>query len=154
MDLLEQRTAQIKDKRVLIIGALGFIGRNLAARLLEAGAEVTMVDKAGADARELARVSGDSDGSLQLLQADVQDSKSAESYLQGQEIVFNLAGHSGPLGSIEEPSTNLEVNCRGALTLLDTIRRVSPSARVVFPSSRLVYGRPERLPVDERNPHP
>jgi UDP-glucose 4-epimerase len=86
-----------------------------------------------------------------LLQTDVQDAKAAESYLQEQEIVFNLAGHSGPLGSIDEPFSNLEINCRGALTLLETARRINPVARVVFPSSRLVYGRPERLPVDEHH---
>lgn len=142
----------MKKKRVLVTGGLGFIGRNLVARLLEEGAKVTVVDRDGVDARRLAEVSGGAGGSLQLVIADIRDAKAAEGYIAGQEVIFHLAGHSGPLGSLEEPYTDLEVNCRGTLTLLEAVRKVSSEARVVFPSSRLVYGRLQRLPVREDHP--
>ena len=136
----------------MVTGGLGFIGRNLVARLLEEGAKVTVVEKAGVDARELTKIPSYSEGSLQFFQTDILDQKAVESYLQGQEIVFNLAGHSGPLGSLEEPFTDLEINCQLALNLLEATRKISPRARVIFPSTRLVYGRPKQLPVDEHHP--
>ncbi len=142
----------LKDKTVLVTGGLGFIGRNLAARLLDEGANVTIVDRDFVDARALRKIGGSSNGHLRFVMADIGDAKAAKNYVAGQDIVFHLAGHSGPVGSLGEPFVNLEVNCRGTLTLLEALREKSPNARVVFPSSRLVYGIPQYLPVDEQHP--
>lgn len=142
----------MKNRRVLVTGGWGFIGRNLVARLLEEGAEVTVVDRDVVDARRLAEISERANGKLQFVLADICDAKAARGYVADQKVIFHLAGHSGPLGSLEEPFTNLEVNCLGTLTLLEAIRKESPKAVIVFPSSRLVYGIPQRLPVKEDHP--
>ncbi len=140
------------DKSVLVTGGLGFIGRNLVAGLLDEGAKVTIVDRDFVDARALRKIGGESNGQLRFVMADIGDAKAAKNYVAEQEIVFHLAGHSGPVGSLGEPFVNLDVNCRGTLTLLEALREKSPNARVIFPSSRLVYGLPEYLPVDEEHP--
>ncbi len=144
--------ADLQGKRILVTGGLGFIGRNLVARLLDEGAVVTIVDRDFVDARALNKIGVGSNGNLSFVMADIGDAKAAKNYVRDQEIVFHLAGHSGPVGSLDEPFVNLDVNCRGTLTLLEALRDVSPDSRVVFPSSRLVYGMPEYLPVDEKHP--
>ena len=70
----------------------------------------------------------------------------------GQDFLFNLAGQTSHLDSMEDPFTDLEINCRAQLSILETCRQVNPRIRVVFASTRQIYGRPEQLPVDERHP--
>lgn len=142
----------MKGKRVLVTGGWGFIGRNLVARLLDEGADVTVVDHDFVNARLLAEISAVSNGSLQVFLANICDPKAAVKYVAGQEVIFHLAGHSGPTGSLDEPFTNLDVNCLGTMTMLEAMRKVSPEAVIVFPSSRLIYGMPQRLPVNEAHP--
>lgn len=135
-----------RNKKILVTGGFGFIGRNLVARLLEEGAQVTVVDRSQINAAELNHIAN---GSLEVVVADIRDPKPAEEYVADQDIIFHLAGHSGPVGSLEAPYTDLEVNCEGTLNILEAVREVNPSLRVVFPSSRLVYGKPKQLPVSE-----
>jgi len=139
---------QLIGKNVLVTGGMGFIGRNLVARLLEEGAVVTIADRDHVDARRLGEIAG---GALAYVPIDVCDAEAVMRCVAGQEIVFHLAGHSGPVGSLETPFTNLEVNCLGMLNLLNAVKELCPQSRIVFPSSRLVYGRPERLPVTEEH---
>lgn len=142
----------LKGRRVLVTGGLGFIGRNLVARLLDVGSTVTIVDRDHVDARALEDIGDSSNGNLKFVMADIGDVKAAKHYVDNQDVVFHLAGHSGPVGSLGEPFIDLQVNCRATLILLESIRERSPNARVVFPSSRLVYGIPAYLPVDEEHP--
>ena len=84
--------------------------------------------------------------------SDVRDRYSLRTHLDGQDFLFNLAGQTSHLDSMEDPFTDLEINCRAQLSILETCRQVNPRIRVVFASTRQIYGRPERLPVDERHP--
>ena len=84
--------------------------------------------------------------------SDVRDSYSLRSHLAGQDFLFNLAGQTSHLDSMEDPFTDLEINCRAQLSILETCRQVNPHINIVFASTRQIYGRPERLPVDERHP--
>src|SRR5262249_62077974 len=73
----------------------------------------------------------------------------------GQEIVFHLAAQSGAVRSQEDPFTDLDVNCRGTLVLLEALRAANPGAGVLFVGSRLAYGRAGALPAaEERLPDP
>jgi UDP-glucose 4-epimerase len=144
-----------RGRRVLITGGLGFIGSNLARRLVDAGAEVLLVDSMipeyGGNVANIAGIEDDVTVNI----ADIRDVHSLP-YLVGDcEVIFSLAGQTSHLDSMADPYTDLEINCRAQLSLLEACRLANPDARIVFASTRQIYGRPEYLPVDERHPiHP
>lgn len=142
-------SATLTGRRVVVIGGLGFIGGNLSRRLAADGARVTVVTPSRArhaeDASDLER------GGIHIVEADVRDRAAMTSVVEGQDVVFNLAGQSGAVRSMEDPWTDLDINCGGALSLLEAMRVANPSARLVFTGSRLEYGRVDALPVSEHH---
>lgn len=139
-------------KRVLITGGLGFIGSNLARALLELGARVSVVDSLvpeyGGNRRNLAGVAG----KIRVHVADVRDWPRLPSLVRGQHYLFNLAGQTSHMDSMTDPQTDLDINCRAQLAMLEACRLHNPSIRIVFASTRQIYGRPDYLPVDESHP--
>ncbi|HJZ72591.1 MAG TPA: NAD-dependent epimerase/dehydratase family protein [Vicinamibacterales bacterium] len=134
-------------RRVLVAGGLGFIGAHLTARLCAADADVTVVTQSlAAHQEDVARFSI---ANVRLVEADVRDASAIADAVAGQEVVFSLAGRSGAVRSMDDPAADLDVNCRGALVLLEALRINSPSARLVFASSRLAYGKGGDAPIDE-----
>ncbi len=142
--------------RVLVTGGLGFIGSNLAIRLLDLGASVTVVDslipETGGNPYNIEPVQDHP--CLTVRTVDVRDVLAMERLVRNQAVIFNLAGQVSHIDSMRDPFTDLEINCRSQLALLDTCRRVAPETKVVFASTRQIYGRvpEEQLPVDERHP--
>jgi nucleoside-diphosphate-sugar epimerase len=138
--------------RVLITGGCGFIGSNLARRLVQLGAKVLLVDSLipeyGGNLFNIADVRD----SLTLNVADVRDPYSMRHLVQGQDFLFNLAGQTSHLDSMKDPQTDLEINCRAQLSILEACRYNNPKVRIVFAGTRQVYGRPRYLPVDEKHP--
>jgi UDP-glucose 4-epimerase len=147
--------SEFHGRRVLITGGLGFIGSTLAARLVEAGAEVLLVDSMIPEyGGNVANIAGIEDR-VTVNIADVRDVHSLPYLVSDREVIFSLAGQTSHLDSMVDPYTDLEINCRAQLSLLEACRLANPDARVVFASTRQIYGRPEYLPVDERHPiHP
>jgi UDP-glucose 4-epimerase len=145
-----------EGKHVVVTGGLGFIGSNLAIRLLELGAFVTVVDslipESGGNPFNIESVRDDP--RLSVRTVDVRDVLAMERLVRDQAVIFNLAGQVSHIDSMQDPFTDLEINCRSQLALLDTCRRVAPGTKVVFASTRQIYGRvpEEQLPVDERQP--
>ena len=137
---------------VLITGGLGFIGSNLARALVGAGAEVVLVDSLipeyGGNRANIAGV----EDRVTVNISDVRDEHSLPSLIRGQDLVFNLAGQTSHLDSLHDPYTDLEINCRAQLSILETVRQENPEAKVIFASTRQLYGRPRYLPVDEQHP--
>lgn len=125
-------------RRVLVIGGLGFIGGHLTHRLIDGGSTLTVVTHARDRHREAAR-DVEQRGAT-VIEADIRDDAAMRRAVAGQAVVFDLAGQSGAVQSMEDPFTDLDVNCRGTLTLLEAVRAVSPAAKVVFSGSRLSYG--------------
>lgn len=143
--------AQFAGTSVLITGGLGFIGSNLARRLVNLGAQVTLVDSLvpeyGGNRFNLRGI----EDRVRVNISDVRDRYSLRAHLEGQNFLFNLAGQTSHLDSMEDPFTDLDINCSAQLSILETCRQVNPRIRVVFASTRQIYGRPEKLPVDERH---
>ncbi len=145
-----------EGRHVLVTGGLGFIGSNLAIRLLELGAHVTVVDslipETGGNAFNIHPVQDHP--RLTVRTVDVRDVLAMERLVRQQAVIFNLAGQVSHIDSMLDPFTDLEINCRSQLALLDTCRRVAPETKVIFASTRQIYGRvpDEQLPVDERQP--
>lgn len=139
-------------KHVLITGGLGFIGSNIAHRLVGLGAEVLIVDSLipeyGGNVFNVARI----EDCLRINIADIRDEHGLRYLVQGQDLIFNLAGQVSHTDSMIDPYTDLEINARSQLSLLEACRHGNPATKVVFASTRQIYGRPEYLPVDERHP--
>ena len=136
-----------RDRAVLVVGGLGFIGGRLSSALADAGARVTVVTPSRQKHHEAA-IDLEARG-IRVIDGDVRDRRAMESSVRGQDVVFNLAGQSGAVRSMEEPWDDLDVNARGMLTVVEAVRRESPKARVVFTGSRLEYGRVGSDPVAE-----
>jgi nucleoside-diphosphate-sugar epimerase len=137
----------VRDRAVLVIGGLGFIGGRLVDVLAARGARVTVVTPSRDRHREAA-LDHEARG-VRIIDGDVRDSAAMESAVRGQHVVFNLAGQSGAVRSMEQPWADLDVNGRGMLTLAEALRRENREARVVFTGSRLEYGRVGPDPVAE-----
>ena len=139
-------------KRVLITGGLGFIGSNLARELVGLGARVAIVDSLvpeyGGNRRNLAGVAA----RVKVHVADVRDWPRLPSLVRGQHYLFNLAGQTSHMDSMTDPQTDLDINCRAQLAILEACRLHNPGIRIVFASTRQIYGRPDYLPVDESHP--
>ncbi len=141
-----------RGRRALITGGLGFIGSTLARRLCDLGAEVTVVDSLVPEyGGNLVNLQG-YEQSLRINLSDIRDRFSLAVLLKDKEVVFNLAGQTSHLDSMQDPETDLAINGTAQLSLLELCRRVNPGARIVFASTRQLYGRPHYLPVDEAHP--
>lgn len=138
-------------KRVLITGGLGFIGSTLAHRLVDFGAQVTLVDSLipiyGGNLRNIAGI----EDRVKVNIADVRDEYSMDYLVQGQHYLFNLAGQSSHMDSMRDPYADLDINCRAQLSILEACRKHNPQLKVVYTSTRQIYGKPDFLPVDERH---
>ena len=138
-----------RGRRVMITGGLGFIGSNLAHRLVELGADVLLVDSLIPDyGGNLFNIAGIED-KVTVNVADVRQASTMNYLVQGREVIFNLAGQVSHIDSMRDPQTDLDINCRSQLTMLEACRRHNPSAKVVYAGTRQIYGKPDRLPVDE-----
>jgi UDP-glucose 4-epimerase len=138
-----------RGRRVLVTGGLGFIGSNLARRLVEIGADTHIVDSLipeyGGSPFNIAGM----ESRVTLSTADMRDTAAMNELVQDRDVIFNLAGQVSHIDSMRDPHTDLDINCRSQLTLLEACRLYNPDAKVVYAGTRQVYGRPERLPVDE-----
>lgn len=144
--------AQYAGKAALVTGGLGFIGSNLTIRLVEAGADVTVVDarvpESGANEFNLDGVAS----SVRIERVDVRDRAAIDTLVADRDVLFQLAGHVSHVESMTDPVSDLELNCHAQLALLEAWRNVNPGARFVFAASRQQYGRPVYLPLDEQHP--
>jgi dTDP-glucose 4,6-dehydratase/UDP-glucose 4-epimerase len=141
-----------KNRKVLITGGLGFIGSNLARALVAQGAEVTLVDSLNPlyggnifnieDIRDKVTVNVN----------DVRDPFAMSYLLDGKDYLFNLAGQTSHMDSMNDPQTDLDINANAQLSILEACRKVNPTIKIVFASTRQLYGKPDYLPVDEKHP--
>ena len=144
--------ALFRGKSTLVTGGLGFIGSHLARRLVAAGARVTIVDSLMPqyggnwfnihDVRERLSVSI----------CDVRDASAMSELVRGQDFLFNLAGQTSHLDSMEDPYTDLAINAQAQLSILEVCRKHNRGLKIVFASTRQVYGKPDYFPVDEKHP--
>lgn len=140
------------DANVLITGGAGFIGANLARRLVNEGADVTIIDSLIPEyGGNLANLEGIRD-KIHLNVADVRDPHAMRQLVQGRDFLFNLAGQTSHMDSMSDPFTDLDINAKAQLSILEACRAQNPAAKIVFAGTRQIYGRPDYLPVDETHP--
>ncbi len=143
---------RFQRKRVLITGGLGFIGSNLAHRLVALQADVTLLDnfhpQCGANWANVAEIRQ----CVRIETFDQNDAQNLAWLVDGQDYIFNLAGNISHIDSMREPFADLHANVSAQLALLETCRAVNRVAKIVFASTRQVYGKPQSLPVSESHP--
>lgn len=139
-------------KLVLITGGLGFIGSTLAIRLAELGAEITIIDSLipeyGGNLWNIEPVRD----RVHINISDVRDEHAMKYLIQGHDYLFNLAGQTSHIDSMQNPFPDLEINARAQLSILEACRKHNPGIKLVFASTRQLYGAPQYLPVDEKHP--
>ena len=145
-------TMYYAGRHVLITGGLGFIGSNLARRLVALGAQVTLVDNLSTNGGGNLFNIQDIERDLRVDQVDIRDRAAMSGLLRNQEVLFNLAGQTGHLASMKDPHNDLAVNADAQLSILESCRRFNSDIRIVYASTRQVYGRPDYLPIDEAHP--
>lgn len=139
-------------KSVLITGGLGFIGSNLARALVAQGAEVTLVDSLIPQYGGNVFNVEDIRDKVTVNVCDVRDPFAMAFLLQGKDYLFNLAGQTSHMDSMTDPQTDLDINATAQLSLLEACRKANPGIKIVFASTRQLYGKPDYLPVDEKHP--
>jgi len=141
----------ITNKKILITGGLGFIGSNLTLRLVQSGNKVTIVDSLipeyGGNIQNIQTVRD----KVAINLSDVRDPFSINQLVKEQDYLFNLAGQTSHLDSMENPFTDLDINAKAQLSILEACRKHNPDIRIVFASTRQIYGKPKYLPVDEKH---
>jgi len=138
-----------RRRRVMITGGLGFIGSNLAHLLVDLGADVLIVDSLIPDSgANFFNIEGIADR-VEVNVADVRQQSTLNDVVRNREVIFNLAGQVSHIDSMKDPYTDLEINCRSQLCLLEACRNFNPGVKVVFAGTRQVYGKPDSLPVTE-----
>ncbi len=146
---------KLKGKRVLITGGLGFIGSNLAQRLVREGAQVVIYDACldpyGWNYANVKEIKNE----IEIVVADIRDAKTLASYVHGKDIVFHLAAQVGREISMADPYLDTEINCNGTLNLCRALTQNGHAPKIVYAGSRGQIGEPAYLPVDESHPtHP
>jgi UDP-glucose 4-epimerase len=141
-----------QGKKALITGGAGFIGSSLAEQLVTLGVQVTVVDALlplyGGNLFNLEPIKD----KVTFIQGDIRDRELMFKLVKDQDYIFDLAAQVSYLDSKDIPFVDLDINCRGHLNVLEAVRQVSPQARVLFASSRLVYGKILTVPVTEDHP--
>ena len=133
----------------MVTGGLGFIGSNLARQLVGLGADVLLVDSLiPAYGGNLFNIDGIADR-VTVNVADIRQQSTMNYLVQGRAVIFNLAGQVSHIDSMRDPYTDLDVNCRSQLTILEACRNHNPGVKVVYAGTRQVYGKPDSLPVSE-----
>ena len=139
------------EKQVLITGGLGFIGSNLARALVAQGASVTLVDSLipqyGGNPFNIEDIRD----KVTVNVSDVRDPFAMAYLLQGKDYLFNLAGQTSHIDSMSDPQTDLDINAAAQLSILEACRKANPGIKIVFASTRQLYGKPDYLPVDEKH---
>lgn len=138
--------------KVLITGGLGFIGSNLARRLVDLGADVVLADSLIPEyGGNLYNICGIED-KVRVNISDVRDPHSMKYLVQDKDFLFNLAGQTSHMDSMVDPYTDMEINAHAQLSILEACRHFNSNIKVVFASTRQIYGKPDYLPVDEKHP--
>ena len=139
-------------KKILITGGLGFIGSSLARALVKQGARVTLVDSLipqyGGNLFNIADIRD----KVEVNICDVRDPNAMKYLVQGKDYLFNLAGQTSHMDSMTDPQTDLDINASAQLSILEACRLNNPAIKIVFASTRQLYGKPDYLPVDETHP--
>jgi len=141
-----------RNKNILITGGIGFIGSNLARRLVEIGANVSIIDSLipeyGGNIFNILDIKD----RIEYHISDVRDPYAMEFHIKNKDYLFNLAGQTSHIDSMIDPHTDMNINAVAQLYTLEACRKYNQNLKIIFAGTRQIYGKPDYLPVDELHP--
>ena len=141
--------SKFRNKKILITGGLGFIGSNLAIKLVQLDAQVTILDalvpQFGGNLFNIKPIKN----KIKVIIADLREQAKINKAVKEKDYIFNLAGTLSHIDSMTNPFVDLDINCRAQLFLLEACRKHNINTKIVFAGTRNQYGRALYLPVDE-----
>lgn len=144
--------AFFKNKKILITGGAGMFGSNLADRLVRLGSRVTLLDALlplyGGSPFNVSGIRK----SIKFVKGNILDETLMEKLVRDKDLIFSFAAQADYLNSNKMPIADLDINAKGQLILLRSCLAHNKDAKIFFPSSRLVYGKVEQIPVTEDHP--
>lgn len=148
---MNKQYGKLSKKNVLITGGLGFIGSNLAHSLVDIEANIMIIDSLIKDYGGNLFNINDIKDKLTVNIADIRDEASMLQLVKNQDYIFNLAGQVSHIDSMTDPYTDLEINCKSQLTILEACRKNNKNVKIIFTGTRQQYGKADYLPVDEKH---
>jgi len=143
---------EFKETEVLITGGLGFIGSNLAHKLVKLDANVTIVDamipEMGGNLYNIYEIRD----RVKLNFADIRDENAMNQLVKDKDYIFNLAAQLSHTESMKDPFSDLDINCQGHLILLEACRKFNDDTKIIYTGTRAQYGKILYNPVDEKHP--
>jgi CDP-paratose 2-epimerase len=138
--------------RVLVTGGLGFIGCNVADRLLRDGHDVTIFDNArrAGVMKNLEWLREHHADRVNWINADVRDAAAVRKAADGASAIFHLAGQVAVTTSVENPQEDFAINAQGTLNVLEAARNIKPLPVLLFTSTNKVYGGIDHVRIVER----
>ena len=141
-----------KDRKVLILGGMGYIGSNLAVRLVNEGADVTIVDSMlpeyGGNLTNIEYIKD----TVKINYSDIRDTFSMDYLVRDIDVIYSMAGQTSHIESMTDPMTDLDINARSQLSILESCKKHNRNVKILYASTRQLYGKPQYLPVDEKHP--
>lgn len=148
----EYKLNKMDGQNVLITGGLGFIGSNIAQKLTSLGAKVTILDACldpygwnFANTKEIK-------DKIIFVKGDIRDLELIKKLTKDMNVIFDCAAQISHLISIKEPLLDIDINCRGAMTVLEAVRAVNDKAKLVYAGTRGQIGKRIYSPIDEKHP--
>lgn len=141
-----------KGKKILITGGLGFIGSTIAIKLVDYAKQIVLLDSLIPDYGGNIFNINEIKDRVKVNIADVRDESSMNNLVQGQDYIFNMAGTLSHIDSMTDPYTDLEINCKSQLTILEACRKNNKDVKIVLAATRGEYGKIQYFPVDENHP--
>jgi UDP-glucose 4-epimerase len=142
----------LRGKRVLVTGGLGFIGSNLAHKCLEMGAHVTIYDcldpRSGGNMHNVADIKD----RCTIVLNDIRNFEGVSPVVRENDVLFNCAAYTSHPSSMKDPLNDIDVNCKGVINLLEAARRFNPEMRIVHVGTSTQIGRMRHSPIDEDHP--
>ena len=143
---------ELKNKKILITGGLGFIGSNLAHKCVELGAKVTIFDyldpRSGGNIYNIEGIRE----SVELAFHDILNFDQVSEFISDKDIIFNCASSTSHSFSMREPWIDLDVNSKGVINLLEAVRRFNPNVKFVHLGTSTQLGKLHYEPSDENHP--
>ena len=149
---MDYKLPSMKGKKALITGGLGFIGSNLAHKLVGLDAEITILDSMAEGTGFNARNIADINGKVRFIKGDIRDATTTDSAVRGADYIFHLAARSSHILSMKNPHADMETNLAGTVNILESCRKHNRQAKIVFSGTRTEIGKPKYNPVDEKHP--
>src|SRR5690606_11242553 len=126
-------------------------GSNLARKLIDIGARVTIIDNFDIDSGANFNNVEEIKNQIEIIDSDISNEKILTTLVKDKKYLFNLAGQNSHVGSMKDPFKDLAVNADSQLKILETCRLHNPEIKIVYTGTRQVYGRAKYLPVDEKH---